>query len=94
MSQPLCPEWSGRARTNTRGFTSKDQAALVGGVIGAVFLMMAAGFAAWSARPVPFDIPGNHPEQWFQGRNAEIVGMLGGECVSVVKTFGATRGVD
>src|SRR6476661_4035467 len=56
-----------------------DKAALIGGLTGAAMLMIAASMAAYAARPTDFRSPGNHPNQWFGGRKANIVGMIGGE---------------
>ena len=60
-----------------------DKAASIGGMVAAAMLMIAAGMAAYAARPTDFESPGNHPAQWFGGRKANIVGMIGGEAESV-----------
>lgn len=48
-------------------------AALIGAFY-AIFALVAAGFAIWSAKPNDFSFPGNepsswHPEQWLAGKN-------------------------
>lgn len=60
-----------------------DKAALIGGLTGAAMLMIAAGMAAYAARPTDFQSPGNHPNKWFGGRRADLPGMIGGEAESV-----------
>jgi len=62
---------------------SADRAALAGGLAAGVCLMIAAALAAFAARPTDFHSPGNHPAQWFGGRRADFVGMIGGEAESV-----------
>ncbi len=68
---------------------SQDRTALLSGLIGAAFLMTGALAAAWAARPVNFEITGNHPRQWYAGRTAAIVPMIGGEAESVQRRIDA-----
>jgi hypothetical protein len=68
---------------------SQNQAALIGGLVAAGLLLIAASFAAWAARPTDFHIPGNHPSQWFSGIRHPLVGMIGGEAESVQRRIEA-----
>jgi hypothetical protein len=45
----------------------------------ALMLIIAAGFAGWSARPVDFFFPGNQPSKWYEIRDADLAYALGGE---------------
>jgi hypothetical protein len=60
-----------------------SEAMIVSGLLGLALIILAAGFAAWAARPTEFNTPGNHPEQWYVGRHANLVSMIGGEAESV-----------
>lgn len=62
--------------------SSKDEAALFGGLGGAIVLLTAAGFAAWAARPTSFDLPGNHPIKWFDDSEGSLIERIGRECES------------
>ncbi len=60
----------------------QDKAALAAGLTGAGFLLIAGCFAAWAARPVAFDLPGNHPDKWFDDRKDGLTQRLGRESES------------
>lgn len=61
---------------------SKDDAALAAGLVGAALLLAAAVFAAIAARPVAFDVAGNHPAKWIDDRKGSLVARIGRECES------------
>ena len=73
--------------------SSKDQAALIGGLAGAALLLVAAGFAAWAARPTAFDLPGNHPAKWIDDREGNLVERIGRECESYQRRISYNDGV-
>ena len=56
-----------------------SNSALLAGLLAGIFLIAAAVFANWSARPCDFYFPGNQPSQWFAVRNIELAQLLGGE---------------
>lgn len=46
----------------------------------ASFAMIVGAFLCfWSARPSEFYAPGNHPDQWWDCRNADLTTAIGGE---------------
>jgi hypothetical protein len=61
------------------GFGYPDKSALMAGLGAGVFLILAALFASWAARPCDFYFPGNQPSQWFGVRTIELPLLLGGE---------------
>jgi hypothetical protein len=73
--------------------SSKDQAALFGGLAGASLLLVAAGFAAAAARPTSFDLAGNHPNKWFDDREGDLVDRIGRECESYQRRISYNEGV-
>ncbi len=61
-------------------FDSADSnPALLAGLFAGIFLIVAAVFAHWSARPCDFYFPGNQPAQWFPVRTVALAMLLGGE---------------
>jgi hypothetical protein len=62
---------------------SNNLDALIGGLVGAAFLLVGAGIAAWAARPTDFEASGNHPSGWYAGRKKRLAAMIGGEAESV-----------
>ena len=71
------------------GFGYSDNAdsnsALLAGLFAGTFLIAAAVFASWSARPCNFYFPGNQPSQWFPVRNVLLTHLLGGEAENYEK---------
>jgi hypothetical protein len=58
---------------------SQNASILAAGLVTATVLLVGAAFAAWAARPVDFNLAGNHPEKWFGVSKAPLVVVLGGE---------------
>lgn len=52
---------------------------LVSGLLGGAFTLAGTAACLWAARNVSFFFPGNHPEQWYDGRDERLAIMLGGE---------------
>lgn len=68
---------------------TQDSSALWGGLTGAAFLLVGGALAAFAARPTDFFIPGNHPRQWYEGRNSVLATMVGGEAEDVQRRIEA-----
>jgi len=52
---------------------------LLGSFPGGLSLLIAAGYAGRSARPVDFYYPGNQPNKWYEIRGGDLTVALGGE---------------
>ena len=56
-----------------------DLPILLAGLSGATCMTIGSLFSLWSARPINFYYPGNHPKSWFVGRFNKLNVMLGYE---------------
>lgn len=56
-----------------------ELAVLSAGLIATLCLSLGAYFCFWSARPILFYFPGNHPEQWWPCRTENLAVAIGGE---------------
>jgi hypothetical protein len=61
------------------GDSADSSSAVLAGFLAGIFLITAAVFASWSARPCDFYFPGNQPSQWYPVRNVPLTQLLGGE---------------
>jgi hypothetical protein len=59
--------------------STDSDSALYAGLFAGVFLIFAAVFANWAARPCDFYLPGNQPSQWFPVKRVALNKLLGGE---------------
>lgn len=65
--------------TMARFAEHKGIAFLLAGLSTATFLVLAAWWCFWSARPILFYSPGSHPKQWWPVRKSPLAEVIGGE---------------
>lgn len=62
-----------------------DLHVVIAGLLAGGLLVAAAIFCFWSARPVPFNAPGNEPAEWWPHREGNITECIGGETENLQK---------
>lgn len=62
---------------------TKSWPILLSGLVTAGCVLVGACYAFWSARPIFFFAPGNHPKQWWPYRRRNLAKVIGGESENI-----------